>query len=551
MKIRHWSALSLFVLPALAQAEALTGEVHRQPLNIQAIVMFLLFVGGTLYITYWASKRTRSRQDYYTAGGRITGFQNGLAIAGDYMSAASFLGISALVYASGYDGLIYSIGFLIGWPIILFLIAERLRNLGRYTFADVASYRLQQRPIRTLSACGSLVVVALYLIAQMVGAGKLIQLLFGLNYHVAVVLVGILMVLYVLFGGMLATTWVQIIKAVMLLSGATFMAIMVIKSVNFNFNTLFSEAVKVHPKGLSIMSPGGLVSDPISALSLGLALMFGTAGLPHILMRFFTVSDAKEARKSVFYATGFIGYFYILTFIIGFGAILLVGPNQTFKDAAGALLGGNNMAAVHLANAVGGSFFLGFISAVAFATILAVVAGLTLAGASAVSHDLYASVIKKGKANERDELRVSKITVIILGIVAIGLGILFEKQNIAFMVGLAFSIAASCNFPIIIISMYWDKLTTRGAMIGGWLGLSTAVILMILGPTIWVTILGHEKPIYPYEYPALFSMIAAFVGTWFFSITDNSETGKQERLLFKSQFVRSQTGLGASKGGAH
>lgn len=313
----------------------------------------LLFVGGTLYITYWASKRTRSRQDYYTAGGRITGFQNGLAIAGDYMSAASFLGISALVYASGYDGLIYSIGFLIGWPIILFLIAERLRNLGRYTFADVASYRLQQRPIRTLSACGSLVVVALYLIAQMVGAGKLIQLLFGLNYHVAVVLVGILMVLYVLFGGMLATTWVQIIKAVMLLSGATFMAIMVMKSVNFNFNTLFSEAVKVHPKGLSIMSPGGLVSDPISALSLGLALMFGTAGLPHILMRFFTVSDAKEARKSVFYATGFIGYFYILTFIIGFGAILLVGPNQTFKDAAGALLGGNNMAAVHLANAVG------------------------------------------------------------------------------------------------------------------------------------------------------------------------------------------------------
>ncbi|AAM84097.1 cation acetate symporter [Yersinia pestis] len=551
MKIRHWSALSLFVLPALAQAEALTGEVHRQPLNIQAIVMFLLFVGGTLYITYWASKRTRSRQDYYTAGGRITGFQNGLAIAGDYMSAASFLGISALVYASGYDGLIYSIGFLIGWPIILFLIAERLRNLGRYTFADVASYRLQQRPIRTLSACGSLVVVALYLIAQMVGAGKLIQLLFGLNYHVAVVLVGILMVLYVLFGGMLATTWVQIIKAVMLLSGATFMAIMVMKSVNFNFNTLFSEAVKVHPKGLSIMSPGGLVSDPISALSLGLALMFGTAGLPHILMRFFTVSDAKEARKSVFYATGFIGYFYILTFIIGFGAILLVGPNQTFKDAAGALLGGNNMAAVHLANAVGGSFFLGFISAVAFATILAVVAGLTLAGASAVSHDLYASVIKKGKANERDELRVSKITVIILGIVAIGLGILFENQNIAFMVGLAFSIAASCNFPIIIISMYWDKLTTRGAMIGGWLGLSTAVILMILGPTIWVTILGHEKPIYPYEYPALFSMIAAFVGTWFFSITDNSETGKQERLLFKSQFVRSQTGLGASKGGAH
>ncbi|CAI2152416.1 cation/acetate symporter ActP [Serratia ficaria] len=548
---RLLSAAALLMLPGLACAEAIGGEVQRQPLNVQAIVMLVLFVGATLYITYWASKRTRSRQDYYTAGGRITGLQNGLAIAGDFMSAASFLGISALVYTSGYDGLIYSIGFLIGWPIILFLIAERLRNLGRYTFADVASYRLKQKPIRTLSACGSLVVVALYLIAQMVGAGKLIQLLFGLNYHVAVILVGILMVLYVLFGGMLATTWVQIIKAVLLLAGASFMALMVMKSVNFDFNTLFAEAVKVHPKGIAIMSPGGLVSDPISALSLGLALMFGTAGLPHILMRFFTVSDAKEARKSVFYATGFIGYFYILTFIIGFGAILLVSGNPAFKDATGALLGGTNMAAVHLANAVGGNFFLGFISAVAFATILAVVAGLTLAGASAVSHDLYASVVKNGKATERDDLRVSKITVVLLGIVAIALGILFEKQNIAFMVGLAFSIAASCNFPIIILSMYWSRLTTRGAMIGGWLGLLTAVILMILGPTIWVQILGHEKPIYPYEYPALFSMIVAFVGTWLFSVTDSSLAGQQERERFRSQFVRSQTGLGISQGSSH
>ncbi|MEB6338417.1 cation/acetate symporter ActP [Serratia rhizosphaerae] len=549
--MRYLLAIAALLLPTLANADAISGAVQRQPLNIQAIVMFVLFVGATLYITYWASKRTRSRQDYYTAGGRITGFQNGLAIAGDFMSAASFLGISALVYTSGYDGLIYSIGFLIGWPIILFLIAERLRNLGRYTFADVASYRLQQKPIRLLSACGSLVVVALYLIAQMVGAGKLIELLFGLNYHVAVILVGILMVMYVLFGGMLATTWVQIIKAVLLLAGASFMALMVMKSVNFDFNTLFAEAVKVHPKGGDIMSPGGLVSDPISALSLGLALMFGTAGLPHILMRFFTVSDAKEARKSVFYATGFIGYFYILTFIIGFGAILLVSANPAFKDATGALLGGTNMAAVHLANAVGGNFFLGFISAVAFATILAVVAGLTLAGASAVSHDLYASVVKNGKATEKEELRVSKITVVLLGIVAIGLGILFEKQNIAFMVGLAFSIAASCNFPIIILSMYWSRLTTRGAMIGGWLGLLTAVLLMILGPTIWVEILGHEKPIYPYEYPALFSMIVAFIGTWLFSVTDSSLTGQQERERFRSQFVRSQTGLGISQGSSH
>ncbi|KUR49755.1 Cation/acetate symporter ActP [Pseudomonas syringae pv. tomato] len=535
--------------PTLWAADALTGAVQKQPLNVAAIVMFVIFVAFTLYITYWASKKNKTASDYYSAGGKITGFQNGLAIAGDYMSAASFLGISALVYTSGYDGLIYSIGFLVGWPIILFLIAERLRNLGKYTFADVASYRLKQKEIRTLSACGSL--VAFYLIAQMVGAGKLIQLLFGLDYTVAVVLVGILMCLYVLFGGMLATTWVQIIKAVMLLSGASFMALMVMKHVNFDFNMLFSEAIKVHPKGEAIMSPGGLVKDPISAFSLGLALMFGTAGLPHILMRFFTVSDAKEARKSVLYATGFIGYFYILTFIIGFGAILLVSTNPAFKDAAGALLGGNNMAAIHLADAVGGSLFLGFISAVAFATILAVVAGLTLAGASAVSHDLYASVIKAGKANEKDEIRISKMTTIALAVVAILLGIAFESQNIAFMVGLAFSVAASCNFPILLLSMYWKNLTTRGAMIGGWMGLISAVVLMVLGPTIWVQILHNPKAIFPYEYPALFSIAIAFVGIWFFSITDKSKAAEGERALFYPQFVRSQTGLGASGAVSH
>ncbi|HAT4485995.1 TPA: cation acetate symporter [Proteus mirabilis] len=551
MKNKHYAISLLTLLSPNVLAAAITEGGEKQPINFQAIIMFLIFVGLTLYITYWASKRTRSRSDYYTAGGKITGFQNGMAIAGDFMSAASFLGISALVYTSGYDGLIYSIGFLIGWPIILFIIAERLRNLGRYTFADVVSYRLSPKPIRTLSAIGSLVVVALYLIAQMVGAGKLIELLFGLNYHIAVILVGILMVLYVLFGGMLATTWVQIIKAILLLAGATFMAVMVMKAADFNFNTLFKEAVNVHQKGFSIMSPGGLVSDPISALSLGLALMFGTAGLPHIIMRFFTVSDAKEARKSVFYATGFIGYFYILTFIIGFGAILLVSPNPLFKDAAGALIGGTNMAAVHLADAVGGNFFLGFISAVAFAIILAVVAGLTLAGASAVSHDLYANVIKNGQADERQELKVSKITVVILGIVAIGLGILFEKQNIAFMVGLAFSIAASCNFPIILLSMYWKGLTTRGAVIGGWSGLIVAVTLMILGPTIWVSILGHDTPIYPYEYPALFSMIIAFIVSWLFSITDNSSLATQERMKFEAQFIRSQIGIGAEQGKPH
>lgn len=535
----------LFVPQLALAADAINGAVAKQALNLPAVIMFLLFVAATLMITYWAAKRTRSTSDYYAAGGGITGLQNGLAIAGDYMSAASFLGISGLVYLSGYDGLIYSIGFLIGWPLILFLIAERLRNLGRYTFADVASYRLQQLPIRTLSAFGALAVVALYLIAQMVGAGKLIQLLFGLPYEFAVVIVGVLMVLYVTFGGMIATTWVQIIKAVLLLSGATFIAVMVLSHVNFDLNVLFEQAIAVHDKGSQIMAPGGLVTDPISAISLGVALIFGTAGLPHILMRFFTVADAKQARRSVFFATGFIGYFYILTFIIGFGAIVLLTKNPDFFNSDGLLIGGNNMAAIHLSQAVGGDMFLGFISAVAFATILAVVSGLTLAGASAISHDLYASVIKKGQVTGEDEIRVSRIATLVLGLVAIVLGILFEQQNVAFMVGLAFAIAASANFPILFLSMYWQKLTTRGALIGGFAGLSTAIVLVILGPIVWVDILGNAEPIFPYKYPALFSVVTAFVLIWLFSVTDKSEQGKKERALFEHQFIRSQTGIGA------
>ena len=532
-------------------ADAIAGEAQSAPLNWSAIVMFLAFVGGTMGITYWASQRTRSAKDFYTAGGGITGFQNGLAIAGDYMSAASFLGISGLVYLSGFDGLIYSIGFLVGWPIILFLVAEQLRNLGKYTFADVASYRLRQTPIRSLAATGSLATVTLYLIAQMVGSGKLIQLLFGLDYTAAVILVGVLMVMYVTFGGMLATTWVQIIKAVLLLSGATFMAVMVLAATGFSFETLFETAVDVHANSEAIMAPGRLVSDPISAISLGIALMFGTAGLPHILMRFFTVADAREARKSVFYATGFIGYFYILTFIIGFGAIVLVSTNPEFRDAAGALIGGSNMAAVHLAQAVGGDIFLGFISAVAFATILAVVAGLTLAGASAVSHDLYASVIKRGQVDEAQEVRVSKIATVTLGVVAIGLGILFEQQNIAFMVGLAFAIAASANFPVLFLSMFWKKLTTRGAFIGGGMGLASAVLLVILGPIVWVDILGFETAVFPYKYPALFSVTLAFAATWFFSVTDKSATAQAEEKAYRAQFIRSQTGLGAEGAAEH
>ncbi len=537
-------------LPVWA-AGALEGVAEKSAVNPIAVTMFLAFVGATLIITKWAAGRTKSRSDFYAAGGGITGFQNGLAIAGDYMSAASFLGISALVFASGFDGLIYSIGFLVGWPIIMFLIAERLRNLGKFTFADVAAFRLKQTPIRTLAASSTLVVVAFYLIAQMVGAGQLIKLLFGLDYSTAVIAVGVLMVIYVLFGGMLATTWVQIIKAVLLLGGASFIALMVMVNVGFSFDTLFSRAIEVHPRADAIMGPGALVKDPISAISLGLALMFGTAGLPHILMRFFTVKNAKEARKSVFYATGFIGYFYILTFIIGFGAIILVGTNPAYLDGSGGLLGGGNMAAVHLAHAVGGEMMLGFISAVAFATILAVVAGLTLSGAAAVSHDLYANVFARGKVDEKRELRVSRIATLSLGVIAILLGIVFEKQNVAFMVGLAFAVAASTNFPILILSMFWKGLTTRGAVIGGGMGLATAVTLTILGPAVWVKVFGYAEPIFPYDAPGMFSMAAAFFGCWLFSVLDRSQQARDEAELFEGQLVRSQTGIGASGASAH
>jgi cation/acetate symporter len=428
---------------------------------------------------------------------------------------------------------------------VLFLIAERLRNLGKYTFADVVSFRLKQGPIRTLAAFGGIATVLLYLIAQMVGSGKLIQVLFGLPYTYAVIIVGVLMILYVTFGGMLATTWVQIIKAGLLLAGATFMALAVMAHFGFDFEEFFKKAVEIHPLHEKIMAPGGLVSDPYSAISLGVALMFGLAGLPHILMRFFTVADAKEARKSVFFATGFIGYFYILTFIIGFGAIVFVMSNPQYFDAAGKLIGGNNMAAIHLAHAIGGNLFLGFISAVAFATILAVVSGLTLAGASAISHDLYASVIKKGQIDEKQEMIVSRIATLTIGVLAILLGIAFEKQNIAFMVGLAFAIAASANFPVLFLSMYWKNLTTRGAVIGGSIGLITAILLVILGPTVWVSVLGFEKPIFPSKYPALISVTVAFVAIWFFSITDKSEDAKRERELFEAQLIRSETGIGA------
>ena len=538
---------------AIAAPGALEG-VQKQPLNVSAIVMFMIFVLATLGITKWAAGRTKSTADFYTAGGGITGFQNGLAIAGDYMSAATLLGLTSLVYAKGFDGFIYTVSFFVGWPIILFLMAERLRNLGKFTFADIASYRLDQNRIRTFAAFGSLTVVCFYLIVQMVGAGQLIQLLFGLEYNMAVVCVGILMMIYVTFGGMVATTWVQIIKACLLLGGGTALMLMAFSQFDFSFEKLFGQAIAAHKAGASIMAPGSLMADPVSAVSLSFALLFGTAGLPHIMMRFFTVPNAKEARKSVFYATGFIGFFFLVVIILGISAITIVGTNPAFfegGEVGGKLIGGGNMPVMHLAKAVGGDVFLGFLSAVAFATILAVVSGLALAGASAIAHDLYARVIKKGTATGEQEMRVTKIASVGIGLTAIGLGILFKDQNIAFLVALTFGVAASVNFPVLILSMYWQGLTTRGALWGGIAGLVSSVGLVILSPAVWVKVLGNAQPVFPYDHPAIVSMTLAFFVTWLMSVTDKSARAAKEAEAFEEQYIRAQTGLGAAGAHAH
>jgi len=559
MRIRSISRLGAGLLGLSAPAIALAAgpamdAAQKQPLNLHAIGMFFVFVLMTLGITYWAASRTKSTADFYTAGGGITGFQNGLAIAGDYMSAATLLGLTAMMYAQGVDAYIYMIAFFVGWPIILFLMAERLRNLGKFTFADITAYRLDQGKVRTMAAVSSLTVVCFYLVAQMVGAGQLIKLLFGLDYNVALVVVGALMMVYVTFGGMVATTWVQIIKACMLLIGGTAVMLLAFSQFDFSFDELTTRAMDVHKLGQKLLNPGSLLADPVTAISLGLGLMFGTAGLPHILMRFFTVTDAKEARKSVLYASGIVAYFFNVIAIMGVAAIIIVGQNPQYFEGGtlgGKIVGGGNMVAMHLAHAVGGNLLLGFLSAVAFATILAVVAGLALAGASAISHDIYARVIMKGKASETTELKVSKFATIGLGVVAVLLGVVFEKMNVAFMVALAFGVAASANFPVLILSMYWKGLTTRGALVGGYLGLFSAVTFVVLSKSVWVDVLGFASPIFPYTQPALFSMPIAFIATWLFSVTDSSRMAGAEREAFEDQYVRAQTGVGAATAAAH
>ena len=541
--------LALSLHSGLLSASPALDAGQRQPLNLHAIGMFMVFVLFTLCITWWAARRTHSTADVYSAGGGIRGWQNGLALAGDYMSASTLLGITALIYSSGMDGYIYLIAFFAGWPVLLLLMTERLRNLGRFTFADITSYRLDQGKVRTMAAIGSLTVVCFYLVAQMVGAGQLIRLLFGLDYQIALVIVGALMMLYVTFGGMVATTWVQIVKAFLLLVGGSLVLFLAMREFDFSYDRLVSQAMDSHALGERLLAPGGLLADPLTALSLSLGLVFGTAGLPHILMRFFTVGDAREARKSVLYATGFIGYFFNVIFLLGLASIVIVSQQPRFfegGEAGGKLLGGGNMVVMHLAQAVGGNLLLGFLSAVTFATILAVVSGLALAGASAIAHDLYARVIMKGAASEAQELRVTKLATLGLGLVAIALGIVFENINVAFMVALAFGIAASANFPVLFLSMFWSGLTTRGALAGGYVGLFSAMGFVVFSRLVWVDVLHFAEPLFPYTQPALFSMPLAFLVAYGVSRLDRTTRAMAEREAFADQYVRGQTGLGAS-----
>ena len=507
----------MILTPLLAQAVQAPSSIGQR--NPVAIACFFLFIAITLGITWWAARRTRTTEEFYAAGRTISPAQNGLALAGDYMSAASFLGIAGLVSTTGFDGLIYSTGWLVGWPIVLFLIAEPLRNLGKYTFADVVALNRRPGPVRLAAAMGTLATVILYLIAQMVGAGGLIKLMFGISYETAVVLVGIAMIIYVLFGGMLATTWVQIVKAVLLMGGAFLLAVLVLARFGMNPLALFQAAADRYGEG--VLAPGRLVTRPLDAISLGMALMFGTAGLPHILMRFYTVPDATAARRSVFYATGLIGAFYLMTFILGFGAMVLVG-----SETITAVDKGGNMAAPLLAELLGGTPFLGFIAAVAFATILAVVAGLTLSGAAALSHDIWVSVVKQGRADPSDQLKVARIATLCLGAIAVGLGITFKGQNVAFMVSLAFAIAASANFPALVLTVFWRRTTGSGVVASMVVGTVATLVLIYLSPTIQVDILHRSGAVFPLKNPALITIPLSFlVGMVVSLVTGQHDTG--------------------------
>ena len=523
--------------------------------NVEALGIFAVVLGITLAITFWASRRTKSADDFWAAGRGITGAQNGFAIAGDYMSAASFLGIAGLIFLYGFDGFLYSVGFLVAFLTVLFLLAERMRNAGKYTIADVLAFRLEQQPARVAAATGTLAVAAFYLIAQMVGAGALITALVGIDYNLAILLTGIFMLTYVVFGGMLATTWVQIVKAVLLMGGATVMSVFVLERVGFNPAELFRQAREASPAGEAYLAPGQLYSNPIDTVSLGLALVLGTAGLPHILMRFFTVPDAKAARSSVVWAVALIGAFYVMTTFLGFGARALLG--EAGVEAAGA---GANLAAPNLAaflgggeGTFGGDLFLAVIAAIAFATILAVVAGLVISASGAVAHDLWTNVVKKGESDERSEVVVARVAAVGIGAVSIAIAIFGGKDlNVSFMVGLAFAVAASANFPALLLALTWRRLNTTGAVTGVLVGTFSAIFLVIISPKVWPGPDGEGGlfGFYDLANPGIVSIPLGFLGCYLGTVLSARREQRAERS-FHELYVRSETGIGAEGAVVH
>ncbi len=521
------------------------------------LIMFLSFIAVTLGITYWAARRSSSAGAYFAANRQIKAWQNGVAVAGDYMSAASFLGIAGLIAFFGYDGFLYSVGWLVAYLTVLLIVAEPLRNAGKYTMADVLAYRLSPRPVRAMASLSTLTVSTFYMIAQMVGAGALVALLLkgsGISFHTAVVGVGILMIVYVVFGGMLATTWVQIIKAILLMSGTVLLSILVMAHFGFSFSEFFNAVSKVtyhDAKGVLVtkdfLTPGLRFKPPYGALdliSLGIALIFGTAGLPHILVRFYTVPDAKTARISVVWAMVLIGSFYIMTTFLGFGAATIVGRDFIGKN------GGTNMSAPLLANALGGSVFFAFISAIAFATILAVVAGLTISASTSFAHDFYTNVIHRGvERKPGEEVRVARITAFVVGAIAITIAILLgPNANVAFLVALAFAVAASANLPVIVLSIFWKRFNTSGACWGLGIGLLASIALIAIGPGMMgpePAKLFHRAPIFPLENPGILSVPLGFLGAWLGTLLGKEEE-EAERKFTELQ-VRANTGLGAER----
>ncbi len=516
------------------------------PQSKTALFMFLAFVAATLVITYFSAKKSSGSSAYFAAGRRITGWQNGLAVAGDYMSAASFLGIAGMISLNGYDGFMYSVGFLVAYLTVLFIVAEPLRNAGKYTMADVLAYRLKPRPVRALASLSTLTVSIFYMIAQMVGAGGLVSLLIpGASYEQAVVGVGILMVVYVVFGGMLATTWVQIIKAILLMSGSVFLSVLVMKNFDFSFAQFFESLTAIKSTGAdgvevtrNFLSPGLLFKNPLDQISLGLALVFGTAGLPHILIRFYTVPDAKTARSSVVWAMIIIGLFYIMTTFFGFGAASLMGPDFIREH------GGTNMAAPELARFLGGDIFFAFISAVAFATILAVVAGLTISASTSFAHDFYSNVLHHGREQRPgQEVKVARITAFVVGAASIVIAIVLgPKVNVAYLVGLAFAVAASANLPVIVFSIFWKRFTTVGAVSGLSVGLVSSIVLIMISPEVM------DNPLFPLKNPALVSIPLGFLAAVIGTLVSREP---EAEAMFTELKVRANTGLGAEKATPH